>query len=250
MASYKVKYMAIPVGVSWFSASQSAIDHLLPNVYYHVKESGGKQIIGQKEISRTLEIDLTQAEETLHAAFLKSYRQQIRQAEEEGVTCYFKDDEIGFFAEFFNQFARNKKIHTVTPERLTEMKRHLRLSFASYNGVVLAAHSYIVDNDLKIVRAFHSATRRLEDSVERNRVGKANKLLHYKDMLEFKRQGYEIYDFGGIAMDSDNPELKGINDFKLGFGGKVVDCDNFYSYGYVLLRKLSRIFKLTSETSE
>ncbi|MBZ5855770.1 hypothetical protein [Flavihumibacter profundi] len=242
--------MALPVGVSWFSAKQSALDQVLPNVYYHIKESGGKQISGQKEISKTLEIDLTQPEESLHAGFIKSYRQQIRQAEDEGVICYFKDDELEFFSDFFNQFARSKKIHTVTPERLVAMNGHLKLSFASFNGVILAAHSYIVDNDLKIVRAFHSASRRLEDSVERTRVGKANKLLHYKDMLAFKQQGFKTYDFGGIAIDTGNPELKGINDFKLGFGGQVVECENFYSYGYVLLRKLSRMFKITSKTTE
>lgn len=250
MVRYTNKYMAIPVGVSWFSARRSALDNILPNVYYHIKESGGRKLSGQKETTKTLEIDLVQPEEAIHAGFIKSLRQQVRQAEDEGIQCYFKNDDIEFFVEFFNQFARSKKIHTVTVARLHEMNEFLNLSFATFNGVILAAHSYIVDHDLKIVRAFHSATRRLEDSAERSRVAKANKLLHYKDMLDFKKRGFEIYDFGGIAINTENPELKGINDFKMSFGGKVVDCDNYYNKSYLLFRRVSRLFKLTNDTAE
>ncbi|ULQ57949.1 peptidoglycan bridge formation glycyltransferase FemA/FemB family protein [Flavihumibacter rivuli] len=246
MIKYRMNYSGIGVGVSWYIARQGFLDSFLPNVYYHVKNTGGKELKGVEDISHTLEIDLRQPVETLHGSFQKSYRQQIRQSEEEGITCYFSDD-IPFFVDFFNQFAKVKNIHTVTVERMMEMKPFLKLSFAEYQGTVLAVHSYLVDEDTKIVRTFHSATRRLEDNIERNRVGKANKYLHYKDMIAFKEMGIETYDFGGIAKDTEQKDLKGINEFKMGFGGEVVPCRNVYSYGYYLMRKVSRMLGLTGK---
>ena len=47
------------------------------------------------------------------------------------------------------------------------------------------------------------------------------------DMIYFKKEGYAIYDFGGYAYGTNNPDLIGINNFKDQFGGELVEESNF-----------------------
>ena len=71
---------------------------------------------------------------------------------------------------------------------------------------------------------FYSASlfRELDNSAIRNRIGRANRLLHWQDMLHFKAGGISVYDFGGwYAGDSDLERLR-INKFKEEFGGQIV----------------------------
>ena len=46
--------------------------------------------------------------------------------------------------------------------------------------------------------------------------------------------GIRTYDLGGIATDTKDRNLSGINEFKLGFGGKVVREDHWLSPLYFL----------------
>ena len=62
-------------------------------------------------------------------------------------------------------------------------------------------------------------------------VGRANRLLHYTDMLFFKNHGSKIYDWGGI---SDSEEIRNITDFKSRFGG--IEIDTFYVQEAVSLK--------------
>ena len=90
-----------------------------------------------------------------------------------------------------------------------------------------------------IVRHHHAATRRLDEQVDKNLIGRANKYLTVKNILYFKEQGYATFDFGGYAKDTTNESLKGINNYKLLFGGTVVECVNYFSYTYWFFKKLS-----------
>ena len=65
--------------------------------------------------------------------------------------------------------------------------------------------------------------------------------------LYFKEQGFKVFDFGGYAKDTTDESLKGINNYKLLFRGKVVPCDDYYSYGYWLLKKVSKLLDLSGE---
>ena len=64
-----------------------------------------------------------------------------------------------------------------------------------------------------------------------------------KDIFYFKEKGFKIYDFGGFAKDTNDESLKGINNYKLLFGGKVVPCTDYYSYNYWLLKKIAKIIR-------
>jgi lipid II:glycine glycyltransferase (peptidoglycan interpeptide bridge formation enzyme) len=53
-------------------------------------------------------------------------------------------------------------------------------------------------------------------------------------MLYLREVGIGTYDFGGVAVGAEVPALKGINDFKIGFGGTLVREDHWYSLLYAL----------------
>jgi lipid II:glycine glycyltransferase (peptidoglycan interpeptide bridge formation enzyme) len=212
----------------------------------HVKNADDKKKTGKLDISHTLELDLEQDIPVIFSNFSKQIRQQIKIAENEGTSCYFHH-EIEKFADFFNDFAIKKETFTTSKEKILELGESVKLSFAENNGQVLAAHSYLVDPKIGIVRHLHSATKRLDEQFDRNLIRRANKYLTTKDILYFKEQGYKIFDFGGFAKDTEDESLKGINNYKLLFGGKVVPCYNYYSYAYWVLKNLSRVLGLSGK---
>ena len=76
-------------------------------------------------------------------------------------------------------------------------------------------HSYI-GNDNR-VRLLHSCSEfRNLDNARRNAIGRANKYLHWEDMLYFKSLGTRAYDWGGVTSFEN---LNGIDKFKMAFGG-------------------------------
>jgi hypothetical protein len=54
-------------------------------------------------------------------------------------------------------------------------------------------------------------------------LGRANRLLVWRDICSFRDAGVVCYDFGGIYQGNDRPDLRRIATFKLGFGGRVVE---------------------------
>src|SRR5262249_37191050 len=115
-------------------------------------------------------------------------------------------------------------------------------------GESLSMHSYLVDRDRKRALLLHTASlfRNADDKQKRNKIGMANRLLHYRDMLFFKEQGCDIYDFGGYAKDTQDQDLININQFKEGFGGTIIEESHYTSIALALLRKASAIVKRQS----
>jgi hypothetical protein len=237
------KYYIFNIYEDWFDYHPDLGDIFGLKCTLHIK-TGKRVRFGIKKISYTVHIPLDRDPSQILASFPKNTRADIRKAEEEnGITTYFHND-ISGFVEFYNGFASKKKLPLVTYDRVTELGESLRLSYAIYNGEITAAHSYIMDKEQSIVRAFWSGTKRLESDTKSIIVGRANKYLHYKDMLYFKEQGINMYDFGGYAMNTKNEELVGVNNFKMKFGGEVVPCINYYSIGYILFRQVGKLFGL------
>ncbi|MEP7142008.1 MAG: hypothetical protein ABI707_04010 [Ferruginibacter sp.] len=246
MIRYHKKIFFFRVFESWFNYEYRFSNIFSLNVFMHVKNSNHKKIAGVQNISHTIELDLEQDTNEIFSNFSKQVRQQVKIAENEGTRCYFHQ-EIDRFADFFNDFAMRKDTYTTSKEKIMELGNSVKLSFAENKGEILAAHSYLVDEDIKIVRHLHSATKRLDEHFDRNFIGRANKFLTVKDILYFKEMGFKIYDFGGYAMNTEDESLKGINNYKLLFGGKVVPCINYYSYSYWFLKKLSKLLGLSGK---
>lgn len=246
MVRFKKKIFLFNVKETWFTHLYSFWDIFSVNAYMHVKNAENKSIAAVLDVSHTLELELNQETEVISANFSKQIRQQVKTAENEGTTCYFHKD-IDQFVDFFNDFAFKKDTYTINRQRIAALGDSIKLSFSVNNGKVLAAHSYLVDEELGIVRHFHSATKRLDEQYDRNLIGRANKYLTIKSILHFKEMGFKVFDFGGYAKDTEDESLKGINNYKLLFGGKIVPCKDYYSYSYWLLKKTAKLFGLTGK---
>jgi hypothetical protein len=231
---------------TWFNYQYNQSDIFGLNVFRHLKDAETNTIAGVKEITHTVELNLEQDINTIFANFSSDIRRKIRKAESEGCICYFHNN-TDQFVSFFNEFAEKKKTYTTSKDKIQELGDHIIMSFAENKGQVLAAHSYLIDREMRIVRGLHSGSIRLKENCDKSLVGRAHKLLVVKDILYFKEMGFKIFDFGGYVYNTYDESLKGINDFKLSFGGKVVLCTNYYSYTYWALKKVSKLLGLSGK---
>jgi lipid II:glycine glycyltransferase (peptidoglycan interpeptide bridge formation enzyme) len=71
---------------------------------------------------------------------------------------------------------------------------------------------------------FYSASlfRKVDSSTVRNKIGRANRYLHWQDMQRFKSEGISTYDFGGWYQGESDQQRLSINKFKEEFGGQIV----------------------------
>jgi hypothetical protein len=239
MVRFHKKFYFLKVYENWFTYKFNFFRLFTLNSYLHIKNLDGKKVIGVQKNSCTVELDLTQDVETIYANFRNTVKQEIRKSEKENVECNFRQDLKDEFISFYNDFARAKKIYPTSKKRIEELGDDIKMSYATLDGEMLVAHSYLVDKEVGIARLYHSASRRLDETVDRNVMGRANKLLTYKDILYFKEEGYKILDFGGYADNTEDKSLKGINEFKLSFGGQKVDCINYSSPLYYIMKAVA-----------
>ena len=242
MVKIKKKFSFLNVSEVWFKYKYNFIDLAGFTAFLHVKNFKGR-IFGVKQISFTVENRLDISEETIFLNFSKTVKIEIKQAEKLNAACYFHTDTKGFI-EFYNRFAAARNIDLLNEKRLVEMGKYLKLSTAVFNNQTVAAHSYMVDEEAGIVRLMHSASERLNENYDKQLSGKINKLLHYNDMLNFKKAGFAVYDFGGYTNNTGDKGLQGINNFKLSFGGNKVECINYFSYSYYILKKMAAMLGL------
>lgn len=195
-----------------------------------------------KEEFHTLLTDLTISEEDLFRKCSATVRNEIKRAEREGVFFSYNTS-IEKFVPFFNSFARIKGLEQIQESKVRAYGKYLVITEATLNNNVLASHSYIVDEELKRVRLYQSATQRFSKDIDYNLIGRANKFLHYKDMLKFKEMNFSVYDWGGIAHDTTDSSLLGINKFKKSFGGIESIEYNYASLPYTWFMSIKKIFK-------
>lgn len=191
---------------------------------------------------RTLVIDLSREENDIFDDFHKNTRYKVNRAIREGLT-YSElsnptDQDIKEFAQFFNEFAKAKKIPPCLPNKIQALrdKNAFVIAMVKHKNKPLCYHGYIFDGQ-RAIMLYSASLRADKDSSERNLIGRANRLLHWKAILSFKEKGGRWYDFCGLSLDPNDKEGQGINRFKKGFGG--FEADEFKSYeGKSLLGKL------------
>lgn len=180
----------------------------------------------------SLMTNLWEEEEELFKKIRKNFRYEIRRIEKEAITIrVFSSKEmekenalLHSFADTYNQMYADKGIKATfnLPLINAYIKNNaLLFTVAYYNQEPLVFHSYIIDGHQ--CRFFYSTSPFRAEKELANEIGRMNKALHWHDILWFKKNGYDIYDWGGIT----NPiEPDGIDNFKLGFGGKLVTYYN------------------------
>lgn len=175
-------------------------------------------------------IDLEQPQDAIFKAFSKSNRYKINRADRSDnvQTAFLLGSDEGRlleFAEYYDGFAATKNVPPLRRDQFMAMARAGKVAISTARneqGSLLAAHAYLVEQER--ARLTHSASMfRLEqDSSDRNRLGRVNRLLHWDDMTRFQEAGVKAYDLGGWYTGADNEAQLRINDFKEDFGGSVV----------------------------
>ncbi|RDU36035.1 hypothetical protein DRW41_15725 [Neobacillus piezotolerans] len=176
----------------------------------------------------TLCIDLKKDEEQLKSELNKSTRYQINKAAREELSVEFisdpDKDEIESFKAFFNPYAKEKGIELFQDERIKGIHA-LGMVTITYvyhkSGQRLAGHLYFSDGSR--ARMFYSCSGRFTDNgIPKNEIGRANRFLHWRDILNFKKRGYMLYDFFGLSLDEHDVDQQNINQFKRSFGGEEI----------------------------
>ena len=234
MVTLKRKF--ITVGELWFDEQPDTtpVDLLL---YYHWSQPG-REAYSREFYS--IEIPLTPAPEQLLGAMKKDTRYEITRAGKDALTVDFwtEPDEatLDSFCTFFDAFAASRGLSSANRPWLSEYARagQLTLSCASLEGVPLVWHSYY--RGPRWARLLMSASdfRSNPDKAFRNLVGRANRFLHWNDMLQFKDSGVDFYDLGGWYEGSEDQQKLRINQFKEEFGGAV--NKRYYSMHPVTLK--------------
>jgi hypothetical protein len=188
------------------------------------------QYSGRKKFSTdffTLCINLNDDEDSIFSRFEKNTRYKINRAKNRDkiITQTLEaQSEKGRFRDFYNEFAASKGLASLGEAEIDLLIAHgmFVIRSASWNNGTIVYHSYIKSNGR--ARLAHSASlfRDSHDSSYRNMIGRANRLLHWDDIVYFKNLKLSMYDLGGISMDSKNKEAVAINQFKECFGGFVV----------------------------
>jgi len=173
----------------------------------------------------SLVTSLAGGEDAIMETFGKDCRYKIRRAEsKDGLHLEFitePENRLDEFGTFFDAFARQKSLAPCDRQWLVAAckARQLALSSASRNGEALVWHAHVLSG-ITAGLQYSGSCFRNRDNDYRALVGRANRWLHWKDMLHFKDVGMERYDWGGLFEDESTPEGAGINNFKRDFGGR------------------------------
>ena len=123
--------------------------------------------------------------------------------------------------------------------------QHYQIFSADYQASPLIGHFYLVSPEMRTVSLLLSASSPIKytDDNLKQAMAHANRCLHWQGIRYFKQQGFHTYDWGGYALNTNDPTLQGINRFKKTFNGNLTPLYNHYSPLYVLIDKIRSIFK-------
>src|SRR5262249_6932942 len=149
------------------------------------------------------------------------------------------EDDPERFLELYNQFAATKGLPTMSLGRLRSYMPGVRVTSALLNGEPLAFHAHLVDEQSGRAMLFRSVSRQWRTEwADRQLIGRAKRFLHFQDAVYFRGIGVGSYDFGGYAVDTNDADLAGINNFKLSFGGQIVEQSHYVSLALHWLTRL------------
>jgi hypothetical protein len=158
-----------------------------------------------------------------------SCRSRIRKSEQLPCTVSF-NDKFDEAHELIQEFFRRKRFRPLlTRGEWTEIKEFRHVHSIHLNGQIVAAHVMLLDPPTRARLLINAGLSREEKEVGKL-VDVLNRRLHWEEILFYKAQGYEQYDFGGIYPDPQHP-FHGIGQFKTSFGG-----DNLKLYNFVVIK--------------
>ena len=177
----------------------------------------------------TLHIDLQKSEEILRSQIHKNTRYKISRCDrrDQLITTIIDnptEKDLNTFIKFYNEFSKMKSLAPANKNKLHSLNEVGALSIGLIKddkGSVLCSHSHIVSDQRARLLYSSSLYRGIKDSSKRNLIGRANRLLHWKEIIHYKNASCIIYDFGGISAINES-EQDQIDLFKIAFGGDIV----------------------------
>ena len=190
-------------------------------------------------------IDLTKNLDTIWQKMNRNSTRVIKQAEREDIKIRINCEHNKFF-QIYKNFLRKKGLNSffenfgVGIMPLNTIKKNGTLFIAENHDEILAGHIFLEDDSN--IEDWVTGSLRLDVGKEGSKlVGCANRLILWEAIKYAKEKGIKEFDFGGLFpknIAEKDPIKKGINSFKLSFGGEVVPG---YSYekGYSKSLKLA-----------
>ena len=218
----RIKGRAATYGEFWFDEEPS-LDCAVDIVVY--RQQPAPVANARPTLFLTLTTDLAVAEGEITDKFGKDCRYKIRRAESKDGLCleFITEPEsrLDEFGTFFDAFASQKSLPPCDRQWLEAAcaARQVVLSSASRDGEALVWHAHVLSGKTAGLMYSGSCFRN-RDNDYRALVGRANRWLHWQDMLQLRTIGMSRYDWGGLFEDESTPERAGINNFKRDFGGQ------------------------------
>jgi len=183
---------------------------------------------GENEEFHSLHIDLTREPDDIFKGFARNTRAQIRKCTESDNGLRYEFDRptpelTTEFEAYYNEFARSKGLAPVPHTRLRAYfeSDSVLLARALEGTRTLVWH--VNATAQPYVTLMYSASQfRSGDEEFKKLVGRANRRLHWEELLHFKRAGFRTFDFGGWYAGSTDTARLAINRFKEEFGGAKV----------------------------
>jgi hypothetical protein len=175
----------------------------------------------------TILIDLRQDDDVLLSEMSKTTRNEIRRAAKDNLSFEFialpDDSQVNEFFEFYDAFAGLKGLPKLNRARILGMRDCNSLVLTrirAEDGTVVVWHCYVHVDDC--ARLVHSASLfRAVEKAQQAINSRANRYLHWLDMVHLRGQGFSTYDLGGWYSGQEDTEKLNVNRFKEGFGGRV-----------------------------
>lgn len=171
-------------------------------------------------------IDLRKSEEALMKEMSKKTSYKIRRALRDDVVvsyvCHPDVHAVKEFARFYDAFAEAKGIESCKQEKLMALieKDMLTITYVKYlDGRTLAA-SVTITNKNTAIGLFNASGRFLHQDISGQVISRANRYLHWCEILHFKNLGYETFNMMGLTLDKENTDMSKISEFKRSFGGE------------------------------
>ena len=182
-------------------------------------------------------IDLNQPLDLIWKGVHKKHRNDIRYAQKAGVTIEETNNVKLFYDLQCETYARSNK--NPIPLKLLSVYYNMLASskiahifLAKYQGKPLAAVFMLCFGNKVLYFKGATANKLIRGSTN---------LLHWYLMKLFKQEGYQIYDFGGVLLTSEDTKILGIKLFKSRFGGKELLC---YGGSKILSPFKERVFNM------
>jgi len=174
---------------------------------------------------QTLQLDLSKDAERLLAEMHHKTRYNIRLAAKKEIKIeVLGADQFDQAWPVFEQTAERDKFRLHDQDHYKQMIKSLgsmmRLVVAKHENEIIAA---VIMIDFAGVRTYlHGA------SSNKHRNLMAPYAIHWHEIQDAIKQGYEYYDFWGVS--DTNPAWKGITRFKRGFGGTEIEYPGTFDY--------------------